>query len=86
MKLATTTDDFCEYMTGTRELSDTLEYFRDTPFRHFDLSFCGVMYPGSPWYETGDAWKREAEDCAKKADAYGFDFVQAHAPFWPYTD
>ena len=86
MKLATTTDDFCEYITGKRELSDTLEYFRDTPFRHFDLSFCGVMYPGSVWYEAGDAWKREAEDCAKKADTYGFDFVQAHAPFWPYTD
>ena len=86
MKLATTTDDFCEYMTGTRKLDDTLEYFRETPFRHFDLSFCAVTYPGSPWYEAGDAWKREAEDCAKKADAYGFDFVQAHAPFWPYTD
>ena len=86
MKLATTTDDFCEYITDSRALSYTLDCFRETPFRHFDLSFCAVTYPGSVWYESGDGWKREAEDCAKKADAYGYDFVQAHAPFMPYQD
>lgn len=86
MKLATTTDDFCEYLTRNRKLGDTLEYFRETPFRHFDLSFYGVTYPGSPWFESGDAWKREAEECAEKASSFGFDFVQAHAPFMPDTD
>lgn len=86
MKLATTTDDFCEYIKDSRALSYTLDCFRETPFRHFDLSFCAVTYPGSVWYESGDGWKREAEDCAKKADAYGYDFVQAHAPFLPYSD
>ena len=86
MKLATTTDDFCEYITDSRALSYTLDCFRDTPFRHFDLSFYGVTYPGSPWFESGDAWKWEAEECAEKAFTFGFDFVQAHAPFMPDTD
>ena len=43
MKLATTTDDFCEYITDSRALSYTLDCFRETPFRHFDLSFCAKL-------------------------------------------
>lgn len=86
MKLATTTDDFCQYVTDPRNIGYSLDFFRETPFRHLDLSFINVRYPGSLWNAPGDGWKKEAEECGEKAAALGLDFVQAHAPFLPYKD
>lgn len=86
MKLATTTYDFWQYFQNERNISYTLPYFAQTPFRHLDMNFTQVQYPDSPWYDECDLWKKEVEDCAECAMSLGLDFVQAHAPFLPYTD
>ena len=76
MKLVTTTNVLAPYVCG-RSVAAPLSLLAQTPFRHVDLSFYSVIYPGSPWLAPGDGWKKEIEDCAEAAVRYGFDFRQA---------
>lgn len=71
MKLATTTDDFCEYITGTRELDDTLEYFRETPFRHFDQiikALIKIGYRGFFSFEAPDTLRVGGDSHHRRRD------------------
>ena len=79
MKLVTTTNVLAPYVCG-RSVAEPLSLLAQTPFRHVDLSFYSIIYPGSPWLAPGDGWKKEIEDCAEAAVRYGFDFRQAHSP------
>lgn len=85
MKLATSTSDFGELIADTRHIGYALKYFQQTPFKHLNLEFTRVFYPESPWTDKGDLWKKEVEDCAQIAQKLGLDFVQSHAPFYPYS-
>lgn len=79
MKLATTTGDF-EHYVESKDVSAALAACADTSFKHIDMSFYNVIYPGSPWIREGDDWKYEIEECLALAGKHGFDFVQAHSP------
>ena len=79
MRIVTTTCDLAPYFED-RSIAAPLAAMSRTGFRHLDLSFYSVIYPGSPWISRGDGWKREVEDCLLAAEKYGFDFCQAHSP------
>lgn len=79
MKLVTTTGDLSPFFES-KSIAAPLRAMKDTGFSNIDMSFYNVIYPGSPWVEKGDSWKKEVEDCLKIADSEGFDFRQAHAP------
>ena len=73
MKLVTSTGDIRHYIAD-RSIASTLEAMIPTGFIHYDMSFYGVIYPGSPWITPGDGWKKEVEDALEKAQKLGFDF------------
>ncbi|MBQ7153838.1 MAG: sugar phosphate isomerase/epimerase [Clostridia bacterium] len=79
MKLVTTTGDFYSYYSD-KSIAAPLDAMPATGFSHLDLSMYSIVYPGSPWIEPGDGWKKEVEACAVKAAYYGQDFCQAHSP------
>ncbi len=79
MKLVTTTSDLVPFFED-HSIAAPLEAMSATGFRHLDMSFYSVIYPGSPWISPGDGWKREVEDCLKAAEKHGFDYCQAHSP------
>ena len=79
MKIATTTGDLSAYLAD-RSIGAPVPFLRDIGFRYLDLSFYNVIYPGSPWISQGDLWKKEVEDCMKKAEECGVVFCQSHAP------
>ena len=79
MKLVTSTGDI-RHWYADRSVAATLEGMVPTGFRHYDMSFYGVIYKDSPWITPGDGWKREIEDALEKAAKLGFDFCQAHSP------
>ncbi len=79
MKLVTTTSDL-EPWFSDRSIAAPVAAMKDSGFRHLDLDFSRIIYPGSPWLAPGDAWKHEVEDCARIAEELGLDFAQSHAP------
>ena len=79
MKLVMTTGNLSSY-SDDRSIAAPLVPMSKTPFKHIDMSFYNVIYPGSPWIASGDSWKKEVEQAAEYAQAGGFDFCQAHSP------
>lgn len=79
MKLATSTGDIGSYLSD-KSIAAPIPYLKEAGFKHLDMSFYSIIYPGSPWLAPGDGWKKEVEDCLKAAEQYGVDFVQSHAP------
>ncbi|MCQ2385204.1 MAG: sugar phosphate isomerase/epimerase [Clostridia bacterium] len=79
MKLVTTTANFIPYYDD-RSIAAPLKSIPHTGFRYVDICFDGIIYPGSPWLQPGDLWKKEVEDCLTARDKYGISFVQSHAP------
>jgi sugar phosphate isomerase/epimerase len=75
MKLATTTQDLCNYAPT---IADGIRLFKDTGFKCLDFNFYQLNKPGSAF--RGDSWMRAIEDAAIAAEDIGATFVQAHAP------
>jgi len=75
MKLATTTQDLCNYAPTVAE---GIRLFKDTGFKCLDFNFYQMNKPGHPF--RGDDWMREIEEAALAAEDIGATFVQAHAP------
>ncbi len=75
MKLATTTQDLCNYAPT---LAEGIRLFKDTGFKCLDFNFYQLNKPGS--FFRGDNWMSEIEDAAIAAEDIGAAFVQAHAP------
>ncbi len=79
MKLVTTTGDLAAFF-DSKSIAAPIRAMKQTGFTHLDLSFYGIIYPGSLWIASGDSWKKEVEQAAEYAQAGGFDFCQAHSP------
>lgn len=79
MKLVTTTADLTEYYED-KSVATPIKGIAETGFRHIDLSMYHILYKGSPWIASGDAWKKEICDAQFFADECGVDFCQAHSP------
>ena len=73
MKLATTTSDFCRYLSN--DLDKVKELHR-AGFKYIDIDMC---FREDSVYMCDD-WKREADKLINLAKELGVVFVQAHAP------
>ena len=76
MKIATTIGEMLNYAPSSAE---SIKLYKDTGFKYLDYSFYNVLTDDRDGFIT-DAWRDGIMKVKSEADAYGFKFVQAHAP------